>query len=165
MSTTHLRVFLSFSLLYLCAVALQAQSSSSTPSNPPLVTSMTLEDLQQRVQALGFSTTRGNTDGKPNTFFTFMAEGRKIGALTVGPTVVELFVSFTDGAKPEDLSEWNRIHYESQAFVAQNGNAVLRSDLFLEGGVSEQNLNLFITRFRDSAIAYARFIVDHKKKP
>jgi len=165
MSTTHLRASLCFAVFYLCAIALPAQGSSSTQNNAPLVTSMTLESFQQRVQALGFSPTRGNTDGKPDSFFIFMAEGRKIGGLSLSPTIIELFVSFTDGAKPEDLSEWNRTHVGTVAFIAQNGNAVLRSNLFLEGGITEQNVNLFITRFRDAAVDYGRFIVDHKKKP
>lgn len=164
MRTTYLRVSLYFAALYLCTIALQAQSVSSTQNDPPLITSMSLESFQQRVQALGFSTVRGNTDGKPDAVFTFLAEGRKVGAITMGPAVIELFVNYKDGATLEDLNEWNRNHFGTTAFVAQNGNAILRSDLVLEGGVTEQNVSSFITRFRDMASAYARFIVDHKKK-
>ncbi len=165
MRTTHLRVSLYVAALYLCAISLQAQSVSSTQNNPPLITSMSLEAFQQRVQALGFSPERGNTDGKPDAFFIFMAEGRKVGALTLGPAVIELFVSYKDGATLEDLNDWNRTHFGATAFVAQNGSAMLRSELVLEGGVTEQNVSSFITRFRDMAVAYARFILDHKKKP
>ena len=164
MSITHLRVCLYFAVFYLFVIPSQAQSPSISPNNPPLVTSMTVESFQQRVQALGFSTTRGNTEGKQDAYFTFMAEGRKVGGLIVSPAVLELFLSFKDGAMPEDLNEWNRTRFGTAAFVDQKGNAVLRSDLILEGGVTEQNVNSFITRFRDTASAYARFIVDHKKK-
>jgi hypothetical protein len=164
MSANRLGVFLCIAILYLSATALPAQSTPTTQNNPPLVTSMTLEDFQQRVQALGFITTRGNKDGKPDTFFTFMAEGRKIGGLMVGPSAIELFVSFTDGAKVEDLNDWNRTHLGNAAFIAQNGNAILRWDLFLDGGVTDKSLNSFITRFRDSAVEYGRFVVDHNKK-
>ena len=148
----------------LFAGALQAQNGMNTQVSPVLVNTMPLEAFQQHVQALGFSTTRGNTDGKPDTYFTFMAEGRKVGALSINPGVIELFISYKDGALPEDLNEWNRSHFGTSAFVDQNGNAVLRSDLFLDGGVSEPNVNSFIIRFRDVAGAFARFIVEHKKK-
>ena len=94
-----------------------------------------------------------------------MAEGRKVGGLLENPAVLELFVSYKDGAMPDDLNDWNRTHFGTTAFVDRNGNAILRSNLVLEGGVTEQNVNSFITRFRDAAAAYARFIVDHKKKP
>ena len=164
MSFTHLRVGLCFAIFFLFVLTSRAQSPTS-PSNPPLVTTMTIETFQQRVQALGFSTTRGETDGKPDSFFTFMAEGRKVGAIMVNPVVMELFVSFKDGGTTEDLNEWNRTHYGTAAFIDQKGNAVLRNDLILEGGVTEQSLSIFITRFRDIASAYAHFVADHKKKP
>ncbi|MGA3048190.1 MAG: YbjN domain-containing protein [Terracidiphilus sp.] len=165
MSTTHLRVFLLCAVSYLCATALEAQGTSGTQSNPPLVNSMTIESFQQRVQALGFSTSRGSTDGKPDAYFIFMSEGRKIGGLVINPTVVELFISYSDGPTLEDLNEWNHIPIGTTAFVNEKGGTILTSELFLEGGITEQNVNAFITRFRDAASAYARFITEHKKKP
>lgn len=164
MSVNRRSISLYLGALSLLAVPLQAQSVLSPPSNPSVVTSMSLESFQQRVQALGFSTTRGSKDGKQDTYFTFLAEGRRVGALSLTPGIIELFISFKDGAVPEDLNEWNRTHFGTAAFVDQNGNAVLRSDLALEGGVTEQNVDSFITRFRDTAGAYARFIIEHKKK-
>jgi len=165
-SVTDPRLFLCFgAVCFLFLKPLPAQNISNPPNNPALVTSLTIESFQQRVQALGFSTTSGNADGKQETYFTFMAEGRKVGGLLENPAVLELFVSYKDGAMPDDLNDWNRTHFGTTAFVDRNGNAILRSNLVLEGGVTEQNVNSFITRFRDAAAAYARFIVDHKKKP
>ena len=164
MSATRMRTSLYLAVFCLIASALPAQNASSTQSNPPLITSMTLEAFEQRVQALGFSTTRGNTDGKPDDYFTFIADGRKIGALSLSPTMIELFVSFSNGVELSDLNEWNRNHFETAAFVDGSGDVVLRSNLNLEGGVTEQNLNSFITRFQDAAVAYGRFIGDHEKR-
>src|SRR5579884_380489 len=158
------RFFLYFGTVCLIFLKpLHAQNISNQPSTPALVTSMTVESFQQRVQALGFTTTRGNADGKQDTYFTFMAEGRKVGGLLENPAVLELFVSYKDGAMPDDMNEWNRTHFGTTAFIGQNGNAILRSNLVLEGGVTEQNVDSFITRFRDAAAAYARFIGEHKK--
>lgn len=164
MRNTHRRIALQFAALSLVAISLQAQNQASLQGDPNLVTGMTLEAFQQKVQVLGFSTTRGSANGKQDSYFTFMAEGRKVGGLALSPTILELFISYKDGALPEDLNEWNRNHFGTAAFVDQNGNAVLRSDLLLEGGVADQNVNAFIIRFRDAAGAFARFIVDHKKK-
>jgi hypothetical protein len=164
MRISHLRVSLYMGAFCLLVTPLPAQQTSNPASDPALITKMTLESFQQRVQVLGFSPTRGNTDGKQDTYFTFMAEGRKVGGLIVNPAVVELFISYTDGGTPEDLNEWNRTHFGTAAFVDQKGNAVLRSDLVLDGGVTGQNVDSFITRFRDAASAYARFIIEHKKK-
>ena len=165
MTITRLRTSLYLGVISLLfATSMAAQNSAIPASYSALVTSLTVETFQQRVQALGFSTNRVATDGKQNTFFTFMAEGRKVAGLVLTPSVVELFISYTDGAMPEDLNEWNRSHFGTTAYIDQKGNAVLRSDLVLDGGVTEKNLDSFVTRFRDAAGAYARFVVEHKKK-
>jgi hypothetical protein len=164
MSSMDRRVALYFAVLSLSALSLQGQTPSNGQSDHPLVSSMTTEAFQQRVKALGFVTEQGSANGNQGTFFTFMAEGRKIGGLALSPEAVELFISFSDGAALETVNEWNRTHYSSSAFVDQKGNACVKSILVVEGGVTQENLNAFITRFRESAIAYARFIVDHNKK-
>lgn len=166
MSISAPRFFLYFgAVCFFLVRPLLAQNISNPPSSPALVTSLTIESFQQRVQALGFSTARGSTDGKQDAYFTFMAEGRKVGGLLENPAVLELFVAYKDGAMPDSLNDWNRTHFGTTAFVAENGNAILRSNLVLVGGVTEQNVDSFITRFRDAAAAYARFIIEHKKKP
>ena len=140
-----LRFFLYFGAVCLLFVKpLQAQNISNPSSSPALVTTLTLESFQQRVQALGFTTTRGSADGKQDPYFTFMAEGRKVGALLENPAVLELFVSYKDGSTPDDLNDWNRTHFGTSAFIDVNGNATLRSNLVLEGGVTEKNVNSFI---------------------
>jgi hypothetical protein len=125
---------------------------------------MPLEAFQQRVQALGFSPVRGSTDGKLDDYFTFRAEGRKVGGRSATPEILELFVYYTDGASLETVNEWNNTHVGSSAYVDKDGNAVLESDLVLTGGVSVANLDAFITNFRDAASSYARFVLDHQKK-
>ena len=164
MSITYRDIALYCVFLCLSAFPLHAQSDS-TQSNHAVITSMTMEAFQQRVKELGFATESGSTDGKPATFFLFRAEGRKVAGMVINRDAVELLVSFTDGAALETVNEWNRTHYGTSAFVDSKGNAELRSDLVLSGGVSQENVDSFILRFRDMASAYARFIIDHKNKP
>jgi hypothetical protein len=79
------------------------------------------------------------------------------------PELAELFVYYTDGASLATVNEWNKTQFASTAFVDGDGNAVLENLLVLTGGVSEENVDTFITNFRDSAADYARFILDHAK--
>ena len=72
---------------------------------PALVTTLTMESFEQRVQALGFTTTRGSAAGKPDPYFTFIVESRKVGVLLENPAVLELFVSYKDGSTPNDLND------------------------------------------------------------
>jgi hypothetical protein len=122
-----------------------------------------MEGFQHRVQVLGFQCERGSTDGKLDDYFTFRAEGRKVGGKVASPELIELFVYYSDGASLATVNEWNRTHFGGTAFVDADGDAVLESELILTGGVSEENVNAFIINFRDSAGDYARFILDRQK--
>lgn len=163
MNATYRRFALYFFLLCSSVVQLHAQSDSIQQSHP-LITSMSMEAFQQRVKDLGFLTERESADGKPATFFTFRAEGRKIGGMVMNPETLELFVAFSDNTALETTNEWNRSHIDCSAVVDQRGGTFMRSDLVLTGGVAPENIDNFIKRFRDMAVAYARFIVDHKSK-
>ena len=79
------------------------------------------------------------------------------------PGLAELFVYYSDGTSLEAVNEWNNTRFGSTAFLDKDGNAVLESLLVLTGGVSEANVNTFITNFRDFAVDYARFVIDHPK--
>jgi Putative bacterial sensory transduction regulator len=154
-------------LLATCSSLAQTKGTAGGPStgnSSQLVSKLTLEEFQRRVQSLGFQCERGNTDGKPDDYFTFKAEGRKVGGKLASPELVELFVYYTDGASLATVNEWNNTHFASTAFVDKDGDAVLESELILTGGISEENLDTFITNFRDSATDYARFILDHAKE-
>ncbi len=164
MSTTCRRIALYFAFLTPLSTQLHAQNGSNVQNNRPPISSLSTEAFQQRVKDLGFVTEMGTVSGGADTYFTFRAEGRKVVGYALNRDTLELFVSFTDGAALETMNEWNRTHYGSSAFVDQKGNAALRSDLALTGGVSPECIDSFIIRFRDIAVAYARYIVDHKNK-
>jgi hypothetical protein len=135
----------------------------TTANSTQLVSTLTLEQFQHRIQALGFQCERGTTDGKPDEYFTFRAEGRKVGAKMASPGLAELFVYYSDGTSLSAVNEWNNTHFGSTAFLDKDGNAVLESLLVLTGGVSDANVDAFITNFRDSAVDYARFVINHPK--
>ena len=163
-----------FSLLLVACPSLAQTTGTQAPKASPavsakegnsthMISTVTLEEFQRRVQALGFQCERGSTDGKLDEYFTFRAEGRKLAGKVAAPEYVELFVYYTDGTTLATVNEWNKTQLASTAFVDSDGSAVLENLLVLTGGVSAENFNTFITNFRDSAVDYARFILDHAK--
>ena len=130
-----------------------------------LITSMTSESFQQLVQGMGFECTRGkNEAGKDESFFTFRAEGYKVAVFVNDPGSVMLYNAFTDvNPTLATVNEWNQNTTFSRAHVDKDGNAVLESDLILTGGVTHENVEVFVKTFRDSVARWARFVLDRKK--
>ncbi len=133
-------------------------------SAKPLITAMTSEQFQKVIQAMGFECTRGKTDGKDDSFFTFRAEGYKVAAFFHDASYLELYNAFTDvNPTLATINEWNQKNSFSRAYVDKDGNAVLENDLILTGGVSSDSIELFVKTFRDSVARWARFALERKK--
>jgi hypothetical protein len=82
-----MKIVSSLSLILLSGlVCVPASAQTAKPSvaadapAKPLIATMTSEQFQKVIQAMGFECTRGKTDGKDDTFFTFRAEGYKVAA-------------------------------------------------------------------------------------
>jgi hypothetical protein len=158
-------------LLGLFCVSAAAQTAKAggepeiaTKPDHALITSMTSESFQKFVQAMGFECTRGKTDGKDDSFFTFRAEGYKVAAFFHDPSYLLLYNAFNDvNPTLATVNEWNQKNNFSRAYVDKDGNAVLESDLVLTGGVATETVELFIKTFRDSVARWARFALDRKK--
>ena len=125
---------------------------------------MTLEAFQKIVQGMGFECTRNKDEaGKDETYFTFRAEGYKVAAFVPDPTFIELYNAFTDAAPtPTLVNEWNLTNRFSRAYIDKDGNATIEDDLILSGGVTRENLEIFVKTFRDTVSRWARFVIDHK---
>jgi hypothetical protein len=138
-------------LAYGCsALAQQPPKTSNTNAaesitkviDSTIFTSMTLEQFQKIVQAMGFECTRGkDANGKDDTFFAFRAEGYKVAAFVPDPSYLELYNAFTDVAPtPIVTNEWNQSNRFSRAYVDKDGNATIEDDLILSGGVTRENV-------------------------
>ncbi len=161
-----------------CGCSALAQQTPKTPNANPaaegitkttdstIVTSMTLEVFQRIVQGMGFECTRGkDANGKDETFFTFRAEGYKVAAFVPDPSFLELYNAFTDVAPtPTVVNEWNETNRFSRAYVDKAGDATIEDDLILSGGVTRENVEMFVTTFRDTVARWARFVIDNKPK-
>jgi hypothetical protein len=154
-------------LLLAVFTRLAAAQTAPTPAAPSeLITTITLEDLQHRVQAMGFECTRGKDDsGNLNNFFVFKAEGYKVAVFVPKPSVIELDNIFDDvHPTPATLNAWNSDNRFSRVYLQKDGSVDLEDDLNLSGGVTSDHLEAFITTFRNSVGRWARFVVDHEEK-
>ncbi len=63
---------------------------------------------------------------------------------------------------PEQINEWNRTKRLSRAYIDQEGNPVLESDLITDGGITEQNLIAFVKTFTAVSVpSYSMFLLKH----
>ena len=140
-------------------------TDTATKTDTTIITSMTSGAFQQFVQAMGFDCTRGKDEaGKEDPYFTYRAEGYKVGAFVNDPSFVELYNAFTDvNPTLATVNEWNQNNSLSRAYVDKDGSAVLESDLILSGGVTHENVEMFIKTFRDSVARWARFVQERRK--
>ena len=140
-------------------------AATTAKAETAIITSMTSFRFEELVQAMGFECTRGkDATGTDDTFFTFRAEGYKVAAFTNDPNYLLLYSAFSD-VRPTlaTVNGWNQSNSFSRAYVDKDGNAVLESDIILTGGVTQDNIEMFVKTFRDSVVRWARFALDHKK--
>ena len=133
-----------------------------------MITGVTVESVQKRIQAMGFDCTRGKDDkGQDNNYFVFKPEGFKVIVFVPAATTVEVDTVFDD-VHPSlaAVNEWNRDNRFSRAYLEKDGSADLEDDLDLANGVSAEAFEGFIKTFRSSVTRWAHFAVEHdEKKP
>ena len=144
---------------------METPADTATKTDRTIITSMTSIEFQQLVQAMGFDCTRGkDAAGKDETFFTFRAEGYKVASVGPETSYLQLYSGFTDVSPTlATVNEWNQANSFSRAYVDKDGNATLESDIILAGGVTHENIEMFVKTFRDSVTRWARFALDHKR--
>jgi hypothetical protein len=142
----------------------QTQAAGKAPG-AALISSVDLETLQKMVQALGFECTRGKDGaGNPDNYFVFRAEGYKVVGQVPTPDTISLANVFSDKLTLEDFNEWNRMNRFSRVYLEKDGNAVIESEISLDGGVTQAYIDGTIRLFRESVARWARFVLDHQKK-
>lgn len=143
-----------------------AAESMAKASDSGIITSMTLEDFEKFLQGMGFECTRDkDANGNEKMFVTFKAEGYKVAAFVPNPKFLELYNAFNDVAlTPAAVNEWNQANRFSRAYIGKDGYATLEDDLILSGGVTHENVEIFVTTFRDTVARWARFAIDHQVK-
>ena len=147
-----------FSLVPAAALTAQTAPEGANTANRQVILTFTSKSFQLIVQGLGFETTRGKDDaGKENDYFSFRAEGYKvIGFVNNG--YLQLYMGFND-VKPtlDAVNTWNAKHSLTRAYAGKDGTANLESDLFTQGGVTQDAVENFVKTFRDIAPVWAAY--------
>lgn len=61
----------------------------------------------------------------------------------------------------DDINEWNRTKRLSRAYLDNEMDPVLESDLLANAGMTPQHVTEFFNVFKESAAAFKRFIIEH----
>ena len=124
----------------------------------------TSQSFQQIVQGMGFETVRLKDDaGKDKDYFSFQAEGYKVVAFTY-KGYLQFYVGFA-GVKPTlaAANEWNAKHSLTRTYADKDGDAVLESDLYTDGGVTRQTVESWIKDFRTVVSPWYDYIKAHQQ--
>lgn len=159
-----LAILIPLNTLYFTSLA-QTPTTASVAA-PAIITTMTLESLQTKIQAMGYECTRAKDDsGKNDTYVIFRAQGFKVAGFVPAPNVIELDNVFTDVHPTlETINQWNRENRFAFAYIGEDGSIILQSSLDLDGGVTHDGFATFINNFRDAVAKWAEFVVAHESK-
>jgi hypothetical protein len=113
-----------------------------------IVTQLSNSQVAAALKRLGFEYKA--TDKDPSNF-VFTMDDYKVVLLNY-PNSIQLYAGFKSGGKVslETINTWNREKRFSRAYIDSDKDAVLESDLDLEGGVSNGAIDEFIRTFRTS---------------
>lgn len=121
--------------------------------NAPVVTKMTLDDLESLARGMGLAPTREKANA-----VRFKLSGFTAFLLTKGPDI-QLYAWFNDKVSVQKINDWNKKQRFCRAYLDKDGDAVLESDLDLEGGVTLENIKAFIDTYRNLLPLFARHLV------
>lgn len=61
----------------------------------------------------------------------------------------------------EPINEWNKLHRHSRAYIDDEEDPVLESDLLSDGGMSQEKLTMFVRAFQMSAREFQELLIQH----
>lgn len=113
---------------------------------------VTNEDLEALLNELGLEHTQFQKNG-----YVVKAHDIKHVLVNHGRNL-QFWVGFTAQPQPGVINEWNKRRRFSRAYLDDEGNAVLESDMDLEGGVTTGAIREFLKTFLVSVENYAGFV-------
>ena len=126
--------------------------SGGVGESAPVVTNLTLDDLESLVRGMGLSPTREKANA-----VRFKLAGYTTFLLSKGPDI-QLYAWFDNKVSLEKINDWNRKQRFTRAYKDKDGDAVLECDLDLEGGVTLENVKAFIDFYRNMLPRFANHL-------
>jgi hypothetical protein len=126
----------------------ESTSAMAKPDPAGVVTQLSNAQAAAVLKRMGFDYKASDKD--PSNFI-FTMEGYKVVLLNY-PNSIQLYAGFKSGGKVslDTINTWNREKRFSRAYIDSENDAVIESDLDLEGGVSNKAIDEFIRTFRTS---------------
>jgi hypothetical protein len=150
---------LSVSAIAYGQTAVPAQSPSS-PAVQHLITKTSLDAMEEFIKARGYRITRDTKDN----FFYFTGEGHRILVYVTSETSIELGVIFTGQVDLKDLNRFNNDNRVGAAYITNDGSILLDETIPLDGGITDENLEVHVFNFVDAAARLYTFLNEHVQK-
>lgn len=125
-----------------------------------------LERADPEVYLRAIESARFTVIGQSERFIQLDMFGLKVQLFPQG-TSAQLFAGFSSSRalSPVIINEWNRTKRFSRAYIDQEGDPILESDIDLEGGVTEAAIVTWIETFAISLKAFNNMLVEAAEQP
>ncbi len=132
-----------------------AASDMAKPAPAGTVTQLSNSQLAAVLKRMGFE--YKPSEKKPDNLIVTM-NGYKVLLINY-PNSIQLYAGFKSAGKVslDTINTWNREKRFSRAYLDSDNDAVIESDLDLEGGVSNEAIDEFIRTFRNSLGNFAKY--------
>jgi hypothetical protein len=114
---------------------------------------VTQTQIRSELKALGIEFSE-KADG-PAAVFSFQLNGHEALLRNNGKDAM-LRCVFSGDVPLARINEWNRTHRFSRAFLQDRNEIQIEEDLSFAGGVNQEGLGSFLTRFRTSVAAFSQ---------
>ena len=146
--------------LFLCALAVpafaQGGKSVGDSDGSGVIKMLTPKQAEQILRGMGFEVEQP----KEGVFVIPLAGYKALLFVSKNRTSLQLYAGFKKKASVAKVNEWNKSKRFSRAYIDDEGDPVIESDLDLEGGTTVGAIQEFIRTFRISVDAYASFLSD-----
>lgn len=144
----------------------------ATPAKPTAVRDGVVRDLdaaeiEAMLVALGY-TLDARTDSYGDPFWVIYLDPATVALFVDDPVdsapgryqYLQLFALWATAGEIsyEKVNDWNRISRGSRAYLDEEGDVVLESDLYLRDGVSRDTVTQFFQRFEQSVIRFKAYL-------
>ena len=142
-------------LTALIAFSPSAFQTAAAQAQPEILKEIPPAKMRSILQGMGFEFKE--EPGDKRTTFRLQLAGFKV-TLDDDLDHIHFWTGFTDIVDTIKVNNWNRDNWFSRAYMDKAQNPIIEADLDLEGGVTRENVEAFIRRFRTSVDTFARFI-------